>query len=77
MPLLCDQKREAEQEELRQKYSSDQETKLGDARLAESIDNVKEVAMHCEKKINELKVSWVTRQIHGWDWLWLPAGCVR
>lgn len=58
---------------MRQKYSPDQQSNIGDARLTESIDNVKEVALNCEKKIKELKVCKVSvmqsKDLHAVFWL--------
>jgi hypothetical protein len=47
----------AETEKLHQKHAkADQMSKLNNARLMKRIDNVKEVALSCERKIKEFKV---------------------
>lgn len=55
----CMQKRKAERESMQHKHSTttDRALKLSsDARMTERIDNVKEVALSCERKIKELRV---------------------
>lgn len=44
---------------MRQKHivRADQELKQSNTKIVESIDNVKEVALSCERKIKEMKVN--------------------